>query len=155
MKKTHSKIIYHIAAMALAATVAGMTTTSCKKDDIEPEQPKIQKHNVEFVVENPLSMTANESLNNLLDLDRIKKLASADDVDSLIILSDGSDKWKVADALVMKMLKDDYMKPIFDAVPNAYGKGSFNFKLGEASKVPNDSIWYVNHGFTINANLKK
>ncbi|MCQ2374883.1 MAG: hypothetical protein MJ069_03155 [Salinivirgaceae bacterium] len=140
-------------AMA-GVVIAAFSLASCSDDD-EKEESAIEKHNVEFVVENPLSMTANESLNNLLDLDRIKKLASADDVDSLIILSDGSDKWKVADALVMKMLKDDYMKPIFDAVPNAYGKGSFNFKLGEASKVPNDSIWYVNHGFTINANLKK
>ena len=29
-------------------------------------------------------------------------------------------------------------------------RGDFNFKLGEASKVPEDSLWYVKHGWTIN-----
>lgn len=77
-------------------------------------------------------------------------------MDSLILVPEGSVIiWSKCDALDMRIFGDEYFKPIFDAVPNAYGKGSFNYKLGEASKVPNDSIWYINHGFTINANLKK
>ena len=30
------------------------------------------------------------------------------------------------------------------------GVGDFNFALGEASKVPEDSLWYVDNGWTIN-----
>ena len=30
------------------------------------------------------------------------------------------------------------------------GVGDFNFALGEASKVPEDSLWYVSKGWTIN-----
>lgn len=30
------------------------------------------------------------------------------------------------------------------------GKGDFNFRIGEASKVPEDSLWYVANGWTIN-----
>ena len=30
------------------------------------------------------------------------------------------------------------------------GRGDFNFTIGEASKVPQDSLWYVKNGWTIN-----
>lgn len=34
--------------------------------------------------------------------------------------------------------------------PKFRGKGDFNFVVGEASKVPADSLWYVQNGWTIN-----
>lgn len=34
--------------------------------------------------------------------------------------------------------------------PKFRGKGDFNFVVGEASKVPEDSLWYVQNGWTIN-----
>ena len=38
-----------------------------------------------------------------------------------------------------------------DASPKARGQGDFNFALGEASKVPEDSLRIVRNGWTINA----
>ena len=34
--------------------------------------------------------------------------------------------------------------------PKVRGKGDLNFRLGEASKVPEDSLWFVRNGWTIN-----
>lgn len=38
--------------------------------------------------------------------------------------------------------------------PKLHGRGDFNFKIGEASKVPADSLWYTQQGWTINRNLQ-
>ena len=39
--------------------------------------------------------------------------------------------------------------------PKMRGRGDFDFKLGEASKVPDDSLWFIKQGWTINKAYQK
>lgn len=47
-------------------------------------------------------------------------------------------------------LRGATLEMLLDYSPKFKGKGDFNFRIGEASKVPEDSLWYVANGWTIN-----
>ncbi|MCH5334464.1 MAG: hypothetical protein J1D86_01480 [Alistipes sp.] len=48
------------------------------------------------------------------------------------------------------IMRNKVLQPTIELSPKVRGKGDFNFGPGEASKVPEDSLWYVQHGWTIN-----
>lgn len=50
--------------------------------------------------------------------------------------------------------RKNFLQPRLDISKKIRGKGDFNFKVGEASKVPEDSLWYVANGWTINKDLQ-
>lgn len=52
------------------------------------------------------------------------------------------------------ILKERYLEPIIKYSPKICGRGDFNFIPGEASKIPNDSLWFVQNGWTINKALQ-
>ena len=60
------------------------------------------------------------------------------------------DNWSTLKATNISSLRDKVLSYAIDYSPKVRGRGDFNFKLGEASKVPEDSLWYVKHGWTIN-----
>lgn len=47
-----------------------------------------------------------------------------------------------------------FFQPRIELSTKIHGRGDFNFKVGEASKVPSDSLWFVQHGWTINKYLQ-
>ena len=49
-------------------------------------------------------------------------------------------------------LRNNVLEYAINYSPKVRGKGDLNFRLGEASKVPEDSLWYVRNGWTINKN---
>ena len=58
--------------------------------------------------------------------------------------------WSLHQAHNVSSLRNNVLSYAIDYSPKVRGRGDFNFKLGEASKVPEDSLWYVKHGWTIN-----
>ena len=52
-------------------------------------------------------------------------------------------------------LRKNVLQPAIEISPKIKGKGDFNFHLGSASKVPADSLWYVQRGWTINKKYQK
>lgn len=42
------------------------------------------------------------------------------------------------------------LRPAIDMSPKIRGKGDFDFHLGQASEVPEDSLWITQQGWTIN-----
>ncbi len=143
--------------MALAATVAGMTTTSCEKDDIEPEQPKIQKHS-EYLNFYPNDDDAGtieypNDIQKIMDADYIADLLKRDDVDTVYFRACGGNEWRKKMA-VSVVINSRGFKEFSQQEPSRIrGTGEMNFKLGEASKVPTDSAWLANFGFSINKNI--
>ncbi len=131
------------AAMALAATVAGMTTTSCEKeDDILPEQPKIQK--VTKVVE----VAADGSVVSMLE--ELGGWANDSTVEKIVCKATGD--WSSYNSEAVTFFNRTIV-PKMDHVAKGkwIGEGDLNYKLGEATKVADDSLGIVKRGFTINA----
>lgn len=130
------------AAMALAATVAGMTTTSCEEDEILQEQPKIQK--VTKVVE----FRPEDSVEKLLE--KIGTYANDSTVEKIVNKVAGD--WREYNADVVTFLNRRVLPDMFKvAKGKGVGEGDFNFMPGEATKVADDSLGIVKRGFTINA----
>ena len=50
----------------------------------------------------------------------------------------------------VQSLRNKVLQPSLELSPKVRGKGDFNFKVGRASKFPEDSLWFVQHGWTIN-----
>lgn len=59
------------------------------------------------------------------------------------------DKWRYTSEEITEFRKRD-LEPVMNYSPRFKGKGDFYFWLGEASKVPEDSLWIVSKGWTIN-----
>ena len=58
--------------------------------------------------------------------------------------------WSLYHSQSITGIRDNFLSYAIDYSPKVRGRGDFNFKLGEASKVPDDSLWFVKHGWTIN-----
>ena len=52
-------------------------------------------------------------------------------------------------------LRKKFLQPRMNISSKIRGRGDFDFVLGEASKVPTDSLWFVKNGWTINKNYQK
>ena len=80
--------------------------------------------------------------------DIIKYLDAKPDIRTIYLVP--YDDWKNVSAQDITDLRNNVLSYAIDYSPKVRGRGDFNFKLGEASKVPEDSLWYVKHGWTIN-----
>ena len=58
--------------------------------------------------------------------------------------------WNNALSNNILIMRNKVLQPTIELSPKVRGKGDFNFRPGEASKVPEDSLWFVQHGWTIN-----
>ena len=47
-------------------------------------------------------------------------------------------------------IRKNVFEPLFEYSDKFKGKGDFNFSIGEASMIPEDSLWYLSKGWTIN-----
>lgn len=43
-----------------------------------------------------------------------------------------------------------YCEPVFALSPKVRGKGDFDFACGRAASIPDDSLWFIQQGWTIN-----
>ena len=80
--------------------------------------------------------------------DIIKYLDAQPDIRTIYLVP--YDDWKLYQDHNVSGLRNNVLSYAIDYSPKVRGRGDFNFKLGEASKVPEDSLWYVKHGWTIN-----
>ena len=51
---------------------------------------------------------------------------------------------------IVSSIRNKVLEPTLKLSPKVKGKGDFDFNPGWASKVPEDSLWYVKNGWTIN-----
>ena len=58
--------------------------------------------------------------------------------------------WNASRAHNITYCRNNFLEPRIRISPKIRGRGDFDFKLGEASKVPDDSLWFVQQGWTIN-----
>lgn len=67
---------------------------------------------------------------------------------TIYIMPEGT--WSTIPADGIIALRKVTLEKMLNYSPKFRGKGDFDFWPGEASKVPADSLWYVQNGWTIN-----
>lgn len=85
---------------------------------------------------------------NMLTVERIQQAAAPSDVKTVYLVPRGN--WSNLRSQNISIFSHSLQKWV-DASPKARGQGDFDFQLGEASKVPEDSLRIVKNGWTINA----
>ncbi len=77
-----------------------------------------------------------------------KAYANDPTVGTIYLIPDG--EWGTYVAISISDMRQTFLEPMFNYSPKFKGKGDFNFYPGAASKIPQDSLWFVSKGFTIN-----
>ena len=144
--KFYKKLIYNIKRIVPMAGIAGATmlpVSCCEdtiKEDIIPEPPVV-KHNVEIVF----------SLTDVIEkfsVDTLQKYIDDKTVDTIYLVA--TEHWNGFTAGNISNYRRKLFQPGMELSSRLRGRGDFDFVLGEASKVPNDSLWFVEQGWTIN-----
>lgn len=113
---------------------AGATLfTSCEKD--EP------MHDVELTF----------SIDKTIEMSEIERYAKDPSVRTIYLVP--IDDWQRAKHGNINFARHNFLQPLLDISPKVCGRGDFNFTPGEASVIPGDSLWYIQHGWTINKYL--
>ena len=99
------------------------------------------KHNIVFFVRPYVDEPTIETL---------QKYAAMDSVDNIFLSPAKTDDWDTYVEGSITYHRQNFFQPRIEVSPKIHGRGDFNFKLGEASKVPEDSLWFVQNGWTIN-----
>lgn len=88
---------------------------------------------------------------SLVKPDAIKKLLNSKDAATIrtIYLVSRGNYWTPFPASSVVAMRE-FFEPVFELSPKIEGKGNMHISPGEAAKVPEDSLWFVEHGWTIN-----
>ena len=129
----------------IAILFFAMGMSSCSKDD-----PEIETHDVE------LKFNINRlgsHLEEIRDLNNLRKLAADKSVSNiyLTIMEDNyfDGVWYAYNYKAMR----NYMEERFAISPKIKGRGNFNCYTPLQCE-PEDSLWFVDHGWTINKQLQ-
>ena len=136
----YKKIIPYKLRRALSmAAIAGapMLPASCCK--VEQEQQPTHDVVVEFDETN---------LNEQLNKEKLQKLANDKSVRYIYLMP--IKHWDGWDDNGIIILRKGLLQPTMEISSKMRGQGDFDFRLGAASKIPTDSLWYVKNGWTIN-----
>ena len=66
-----------------------------------------------------------------------------------IYMTVGDDSFLNMSSIRISKLKENTLEPVMNFSKKMRAKGTFYFKAGEPSKVPEDSLWIVQHGWKI------
>ena len=134
--KTQKTIPYYLKRALPILGFAGATlTTSCEK---EPEP----LHDVELTF----------SVDKSIEMSEIERYAQDPNVRIIYLVP--IDDWQRAKYGNINFLRKNFLQPRLNISPKVWGRGNFNFIPGQASVIPGDSLWYIQHGWTINKHLQ-
>lgn len=115
---------------------AGATlTTSCEKD--EP----MRDVELTFAIDD-----------KVIEISEIEQYAKDPSVRTIYLVP--IDDWKYVRSGNINFMRKNVLQPRLDVSPKVRGRGDFNFAPGEASVIPGDSLWYIQHGWTINVTIR-
>ena len=89
-----------------------------------------------------------------IELENVKKYADMPDVRYIYMTPENEMAWcTCTQGNILNLRK--YLEPRIAINPQKVrGKGNFCFKPGEASKNPQDSLWFIQNGWTLNQKQK-
>lgn len=120
----------------IVTMLGGALSTSCGKGNSDPEATK----DIELKFDNHDG--------SAVSFENLQKYANDKSVRTIYMVP--TDHWDGNTAHNITYLRNNFLEPRLNISPKIHGRGNFDFALGEASKVPADSLWYVKNGWTIN-----
>ncbi len=143
IKETVKRSLRYVAMAGVVMTTFSLA--SCSDDD---EEEDTKKEEVTKAVE----ISPEGSVHDWLK--EMSFFANDSTVEKIVCKVIGD--WSQGEAAAVTFFNKNLIPRMDEAAKGKWiGEGDLNYKLGEASKVPDDSIGIVKRGFTINANLKK
>lgn len=113
----------------------------------DPTIPEIQKHDAILVIETttPISKFFNELDSLLADptVDQVYVEPPKELIDVAFLPEN------------VAACRYHTLQPALERSPRVHGRGNFIYRPGLASAVPEDSLWYVANGWTINQHLQE
>ena len=124
--------------------VAGATFAACTRKEPQPVPEPTLDIEVEFCAEKAPGMypVSVEAINDTINKYGHKNIRN-------IHLVPGDSWWSLNMPTDLQLLREYYLEPALAVSPKVKGKGGFTFREGLASQVPQDSLWYVQNGWTI------
>ena len=129
-------------ALSMAAIIgAPLVPTSCGglEPDPEPEPEPTREIEIKF---------DHVTASNVLSYEVLHNYANDKTIKNVYLVP--TKHWDSYVAGNITFMRNNFLQPRLDISPKISGRGNFDFVLGEASKVPNDSLWFVKNGWTIN-----
>lgn len=128
-----------------------LSFSACDKGDkYEPDEPiVIQKQNIE--------LKFGEINADHIAIDTILHYLSMKHIDTIYLVPASSFMRFDKDYgyHYVKMWRDDLLEPRTNLSPRVRGKGDLQFRLGYPSQVPQDSLWFVSKGWTVNQSYNR
>ena len=131
----------------LAIAGATILPSSCRKATRDPE-PKDPEPTIDIEIE-----FNDANRNEVLDITRLQNYANDKTIRTIYLIP--TLHWDAYNAKNITIMRNKYFQPRLDISPKIRGRGDFDFQIGEASKVPDDSLWFVKNGWTINKAYQK
>lgn len=127
---------YKLRRALTIGAIAGGTLTACEK---HANEPIIPTRDVELVFD--------DNAKNI-EIENVKKYADMPDV-RYVYMIPKNPGWGTYDVNYIHSVREGLQQRIDINPQKVRGKGTFEFKLGEPSKNIQDSLWFVQNGWTI------
>ena len=129
--------------LLLLACVCVVALCGCKKESPAPTKD--------------IEIRFGQASLELIETDTLQKILNSKEAADIrtIYLVPMEGVWGNLSYRAMISMRNRPLEPALKLSPKIKGKGDFNFRVGEASQVPEDSLWYVQHGWTINKRFIK
>ena len=135
------------------------TTETQEQDTIQQPQPEpidttIRIINIYFDQnEGAASLYKNNPDGTRDPSDMIKNYVAMSHVDTIYLIPTST--WCNFYEPNITGLRENVLEFNINYSPKIRGKGDFDFMLGKSSTIPEDSLWYIKNGWTINKNLQR
>ncbi len=140
-------IPYKIKTLLPALGIAGAgLVTSC-----DPEitwAPAPSEITIQFDINNTQTVYDMNSDGTIRPSDILDYYMSHPGTETIYLHATGS--WRRMMYNNITSLRHLQLEPIINMSPKIRGHGNFDFRPGEASKIPADSLWFIQNGWTIN-----
>ena len=123
------------------ATIAGATLVPASCSKVEKEEP----HDVVIEFDET-------NVDKKLEMETLQKLVLDCNVSNIYLHTSGT--WGFLAPNISQSRKR-FFQPRIELSSKIHGRGNFEVPVGEAAKVPLDSLWFVKNGWTINKQLQK
>jgi len=121
---------------------------ACTKTDLREDPDPEPEIEIPVVQRDTVFEFNRHNGDEVLNMDTLLKYINDKTIGNIYLVVTGH--WDVYTARNISKSRSNFFQQRMDLSPKMHGRGDFDFKLGEASKVPNDSLWFVQQGWTIN-----